>query len=516
MFSVMHENNRRVINFIFLLIFMLSQTAGFTQQTWMPALFADGMILQRDKLIPFWGTTVPGENVTIVFNKEKRSAKADAKGNWRIDLQKRKAGGPFEIFILSKDTIRFKDVWIGDVWIASGQSNMEMPVAPNPWFAGVKDYAAVINHSTDPLLRVFTVVKNSQADMIQKDVAGQWLQASKENTGSFTGVGYFFAKNLRRELDVPVGIISTSWGASSAQAWVKKDVLQEDPSLRSIAEEWQQVYEKYKTQSVIFEKDSVAGSRTNAVVDSNKLKHPSIPWMAQKRPSALFNGMIAPLVPYGIKGVIWYQGEGNAEKPRQYDTLFPALITNWRNEWQQLNLPFLLVQLPGFKQPQQQPVEEGWPFIRESQAKATALPNVGMVVTIDLGEENDIHPKNKQDVGLRLARYALGKVYGSAVEYSGPRYRKMSVDGGRCILEFDTKSALRIKDGDELKGFAIAGADQQFVWATAKIIHRKVIVYSSAIKEPVAVRYNWANNPVGNLYNKEFPAAPFRTDNWIK
>lgn len=241
-----------------------------------------------------------------------------------------------------------------------------------------------------------------------------------------------------------------------------------------------------------------------------------MPWMAQKRPSALFNGMIAPLVPYGIKGVIWYQGEGNAEKPRQYDTLFPALINNWRNEWQQQNLPFLFVQLPGFKQRQQQPSEEGWPFIRESQAKAASLPHAGMIVTIDLGEENDIHPKNKQDVGFRLARYALGNVYGSVVEYSGPVYRKMSVDENRCILEFDTKSALRINDGDELKGFAIAGADQQFVWAKAKIVDGKVIVYSSAVKEPVAVRYDWANNPVGNLYNKEFPAAPFRTDNWIK
>jgi sialate O-acetylesterase len=457
----------------------------------LPAMFSNNMVLQRNIKVPFWGTAKPGEKLSVSLKKQKVWTTADFNGKWIIYLDPMKAGGPMEVTISSKeDTIQFSNVFIGDVWIASGQSNMEMTLGPSRFFGGVKNSAQEVAISDDSLLRVFTVAKNSNVDGPQTNAAGQWKLSNPQNSGEFTATGYFFAQELRKELGVAIGIISTSWGASPAQAWTSKKTLTTDPELLPIVTNWE------KTAN---------GSDTA----SNK------PIFPQKRPASLYNGMISPLIPYGIKGVIWYQGEGNTDNPKQYQRLFPAMISNWRNDWGQGNFPFLFVQLANFKKVQEKPSEDGWAGLREAQRlTALDLTNTEMAVAIDIGDEKDIHAKNKKDVGRRLALNALSQVYKHKIQYSGPLYKSMKIDGNKIHLLFEHARGLKSKDGKALKGFAIAGKDKKFVWGLAKIKGKTIILSSPQVDSPIAVRYSWADNPIGNLYNSsDLPASPFRTDN---
>lgn len=507
-----------------LLFFPFTVQTMFGELT-LPAVFSDNMILQRDMLIPFWGMCSSGECISVSIDGREECTVADAKGNWLLRYPAMKTGGPHRVIIAAKkDTVILNNVFIGDVWLASGQSNMEMPIAPNPYFTGVKNYKEEIANAGDSLLRMFTVKKKSVVEKPQTQLSGQWLESNSSNVGGFSAVAYFFGKNLRENIPVPIGIIHTSWGASPAQAWTSMETLLGDASLRKLVDDWKKIDDDYLLKIKEFERDSISWAEhmqqsgiTKEVYENKYTKRPRYPIYLQKRPGSLYNGMLYPLIPYAIKGVIWYQAEGNEKDPDLYKKLFPAMITNWRDDWGEGNFPFLFVQVAGNKKRQTEPSEGGWAYLREAQVEALRLPNTAMVTAMDIGEENDVHPKNKQEVGYRLAQAALSQVYKCKdAFYTGPVFNRMKIKKNKVHLYFKyIDGGLLSMNSDTLKGFAMSGWDKNFVWATATIHNNKVVLYNKSIKKPVAVRYAWANNPIGNLYNeKKMPAMPFRTDCW--
>lgn len=445
----------------------------------LPRFVSDGMVLQRNVKIPVWGWADPGESVQIQFKGKTYHTKAGNDGKWAASLKSTEAGGPYEMQIKGNNEITLHNILVGDVWICSGQSNMEFNIG------AVKDkYASEIASSANPNIRQFLVTKKTSFQPMDTVGAAQWKEANPANVLSFTAVGYFFARDLYEKYKVPIGLIHTSWGGTVAEAWTSTEGLQ---SFVNYAE------------------------RAKNLSSAEKVNLPN-------EPTVLYNAMIAPLLPYAIKGAIWYQGESNAGKAFEYQTLFPAMITDWRTKWNQGDFPFLFVQLANFMAVTPQPVESEWAELREAQSKTLSLKNTGMAVITDIGEEKDIHPTNKKDVGKRLALAAEKVAYNDKkVVYSGPVYQSSKVEDNKIILKFsNTGTGLIAKDGGELKQFAIAGADKKFVWADAKIEGNHIIVSSDAVTNPVAVRYAWANNPVeANFYNKEgLPASPFRTDSW--
>lgn len=344
---------------------------------------------------------------------------------------------------------------------------------------------------------------------------------SPETVPGFSAVGYFFGRELHKELNVPIGLIHTSWGGTPAESWTRRGALESVPDCMPILERFDEAMAKYPEakkkydESMIAWKEDVKKAKAEG---KNPPRRPGAPFGPGNphSPAGLYNAMIAPLIPYSIGGAIWYQGESNAGRAYQYRKLFPAMITNWRKDWGQGDFPFLFVQLANFMAVDPEPVDSAWAELREAQLMTLALPNAGMAVIIDIGEARDIHPKNKQDVGKRLALWALGKSYGKKQVYSGPIYKSKRTEGNKITLEFEhVGGGLAAGGGEPLKGFAVAGADRKFVWADAKIDGNTVIISSDEVSEPAAVRYGWANNPVCNLYNKEgLPASPFRTDDW--
>lgn len=479
-----------------------------------PALFANGMVLQRDLPIPVWGTAAPGQNVTVTLDKQWAIATADAAGKWMLRLKPVPAGGPYDVTVSGRNTITYTDVVIGDVWIASGQSNMAKPVRM------AIDAENEIAKSTDPSLRMFAV-KASANDEPQTKLTGSWSRAEPNATAGFSAVGCFFARELRKELNIPIGVIHSSRTSSPARAWTPREALTADPLLKPIVDSWEKVVADAPAATAKYEADSKVWQEGVNKAKAAGLPAPKKPapppnLKLSGRPSALYNGMIAPLVPYGIKGVIWYQGESDAGAAAQYKTLFPALISSWRKEWGQGDFPFHFVQLANYLPVQTHPSEGSMAFVREAQAGALSLPNTGMAVTTDIGDAGDLHPKNKQDVGKRLALSALAQVYGRKIPYSGPVLGSMRIEGATVKLRFmHADGGLKPRAGEDLKGFAVAGADRNFEWATAKIVGDTLELSSPVVTTPVAVRYNWASNPIGNLYNGAgLPAGPFRTDAW--
>jgi sialate O-acetylesterase len=632
-------------------VLMIFQTAFC--QVRLPRLVSDGMVLQRDAKVKVWGWAEAGEKVTINFNGKTYSATAGTDGKWAVMLSSLKAGGPYSMEINAGNHITLKNILIGDVWVCSGQSNMELPMNR------VKDkYPDVIAHSDNPNIRQFIVPQRYVFGAPQEDLqSGNWESANPQSVLHFTAVGYFFAKTLYEKYHVPIGLINASLGGSPAQAWMSEDALKAFPAYLETAEKYKdsnyvnQVKEKDKAVSdawygriqqldkgltngekpwfdttydasgwqsmklpaywedeglghvngvVWFKKEiDVPASMTGkparlllgCIVDSDtvyingtvagttsyqypprKYDIPSnmlktgkniivirvinttgrggfvkdkpyqlivggeiidlrgewqyqlggvmdplpAPTFIQWQPLGLYNGMIAPLLNYTIKGVIWYQGESNTGNPLEYQKLFPALIANWRQKWNEGDFPFLYVQLANFMQAKNEPSESNWAMLREAQLKTLAVPNTGMAVITDIGEWNDIHPLDKEDVGKRLALAAQKAAYGDKkAVYSGPIYQSMKIEGNKITITFtNTGGGLVAKGGGELKYFAIAGTDKKFVWAKAKIKANKVVVWNDQVTNPVAVRYAWADNPEGaNLYNKEgLPASSFRTD----
>ena len=512
----------------------LSASAALRADVTLHAIFRDDMVLQREMSVPVWGTADAGEVVTVKLQGQRVAAAASAKGEWRVKLAPMKAGGPHELTVTGKNTIKIVNVLVGDVWVCGGQSNMAMSVRAS---MNSKEEVAAADY---PEIRLFRVV-NTKADEPQKDLRGRWLVCGPRTVSGFTAVGYFFGRKLHKDLGVPIGLIHSNWGGTPAEAWTGIKALESDPAFTPLLERWQKIIENYPAAKAKYDNMLAEWRKAAETARAEGRRPPRRPRRPRgpdspSRPAALYNAMIHPLIPFAIKGAIWYQGEANAGRAEEYRKLLPAMIGNWRTAWGQGDFPFLIVQLANFMTVSSQPTDTGWARLREAQClTARALPNCGLAAIIDTGEARDIHPKNKQDVGKRLALVALAKVYGKRIVYSGPEYESMRVEGARVRLKFKhTGSGLAVRTSEmpnypnmikqgyrftlgdaPVKGFAIAGDDRKFVWAQAKIDGETVLVWSDKVAKPVAVRYAWANNPVCNLYNREgLPAAPFRTDDW--
>lgn len=480
-------------------------------------IFSEHMVLQRGKPVPIWGFAEPGEKVTMEFRGQKVSTVADRTGVWRVVLSPMSAGGPFRMTVRGNNTVELSDVLVGEVWVCSGQSNMEWPLFL------ARDGEREVASANHPRIRLFMVPK-SVADVPQSDLnGGQWAVCSPETARNFSAVGYFFARELHHQLGVPVGMIQSAWGGTPAESWTSLATLESNPVLRPILANWERAVQDYPQalrrfrQQMAQWEENAALARAEGRPEPPRPNRPTPPRNNPWKPAGLFNAMIAPIVPYAIQGVIWYQGESNAGRAYEYRTLFPAMIRDWRRVWGQGDFPFLFVQLANFLPVRPEPGESAWAELREAQTMTLALPKTGMAVAIDIGEADDIHPRNKQDVGERLALNALAIAYGKKIVYSGPIYTRMRREGNAIRLYFKhVDGGLTTPNGEPLKGFAIAGPDRKCVWAEARIDGDTVVVSSPQVTEPVAVRYAWADNPLCNLYNRAgLPASPFRTDDWL-
>ncbi|HJZ40660.1 MAG TPA: sialate O-acetylesterase [Bacteroidales bacterium] len=496
---------------IFVLTFLLISSTWFvTANVTLPRIFSDNMVLQRDMHVPVWGHADPGEIVKAALGVHIAQTTADENGHWKLYLGPLDPGGPFELTISGNNRITVRNVLVGEVWVCSGQSNMAMEVE------NCLDAAREKNNANYAEIRQFQVKRTKSTrplkDVSPVDAKTSWLNSweicSPSTVGHFTGTGYFFALELYKKLGIPIGLIHASWGGTTAEAWMPADTFVTDSEFSLILEHWPDYNndeEWLKEEYANFVKETEKARKNGS----------SLP-LYFNQPSVLFNGIIAPVIPFGIRGVTWYQGESNAYRAYQYQTLFPALIKQWRRAWQQGDFPFLFVQLANYHfEPQV------FPELREAQQMALSLPVTAMAVAIDVGDSADIHPKNKQEVGKRLALAARGLIYGEDLVFSGPVYKSMHVEKGRCWLEFDqTGAGLTIADNKPLKGFTVAGTDRIFIEAKAIVDGNRVIVWNENVKDPVAVRYAWANHPQGcNLYNQQnnryfLPASPFRTDTW--
>jgi sialate O-acetylesterase len=635
-------------------------------QVRVPSIIGDNMVLQAAMKVRMWGTASPGERVTVRLNSQSSSATADASGHWQTFVGPFKAGGPFDLTIAGTNTLTFKNILIGEVWICSGQSNMEWPLI------NAKDGAIAVAEANYPEIHLFTVEKNTSATPLD-DVKGRWVVTTPDTVGQFSAVGYFFGRELYQRLKTPIGLIHTSWGGTPAESWTSYEALAANPELKPIIDRYQEslrslperekdfarVMAQWEQHNIYLDPGNkgealgYAGDSVNAVdwkkmnlpqyfetagldidgavwfrkqieipsswagkdlvlnltpIDDydttyfngtriggigretpdsySKPRHYTVPgrlvdhshiviavrvfdaagnggfagggdmslapagdktsairlegawdykvevgfpskhpdWGSrpqapgpnnQNSPSVLYNAMLAPLTPYAIRGAIWYQGESNAGRAYQYRTLFPLMIRNWRGAWNEGDFPFYFVQLANWQPRKPEPSDSEWAELREAQSMTLREPQTGMAVIIDIGDTNDIHPRNKLDVGHRLAVWALARTYQQAVEYSGPLYDSFSIEGDRIRIHFKHAAGLKTADGQSPKAFAIAGADRKFYWADARIDGETIVASSSKVAKPMAIRYAWADNPEVNLYNGvNLPASPFRTDDW--
>ncbi len=502
--------------------YLACDSVSLAEDLRLPSVFGSHMVLQRDLPVPVWGWADVGEKVTVTFRDQSETATADSEGKWSVKLAPLALGDPATLTVAGeKGTIAFDDVLVGEVWICSGQSNMQWPVqrALDP------DLESAAAHY--PQLRLFQVPMVTATEP-QDDVNAEWRTCTPKNLPSFTAVGYFFGRNLHEILQVPVGLVQTAWGGTRAEAWTSPEMMASVEELKPILTTWEKSVASYDPatarqqyeQALAKWQDAAAKAKAEGKKAPRKPRLQQDPRKSPHHPSTLFNAMVAPLTPFAIRGSIWYQGESNASRAYQYRTLMPSMIQSWRDDWQQGDFNFYMVQLANFREIVAEPGESDWAELREAQMMTIdALPNVGVACITDLGAAKDIHPRNKQDVGKRLARLALADIYGFAetITRSGPVYESVAIADGKATVRFKTGgSSLSSRYREPLTGFAIAGADKQWVWADCKITGNDTVeVWSDKVPEPVAVRYNWADNPQGNLYNTQMlPAYPFRTDDW--
>jgi sialate O-acetylesterase len=484
----------------------------------LPSIFSDHMVVQREAMVPVWGWADPGETVTVTIAGQSKSVTADARGDWSVKLDQLKAAGPLTLTVKGKNTLTVEDILIGEVWLASGQSNMQMGVngVTNAW----KEKAT----AKFPQIRMFTVARRT-AIMPQTNCLGEWIICSPETVGNFSATAYFFGRELHQTLQTPVGLINASWGGTPIEAWTSMAAQEDKAELAAVLSTWRQktgvpfdepkALAQYQKQMTVWtnvsEKAKAAGKKP-----PQQPKLPVAPRLQANHPANLFNGMIAPIIPYGIRGGIWYQGENNAhdDAAQLYALQLPLLIQDWRQRWNQGDFPFAWVQLPNFHRRTNDPAPRAdWAVIRESMLRSLVVPHTGMAVAIDVGEPDNIHPRDKQTIGKRLSLWARAEVYGEKIPFSGPVLKRHKIAGSEVTLSFEhTEGGLVAKDS-QLTGFTIADSDNKWFWAEARIVGNQVIVSSPDVKSPMAVRYAWANNPACSLYNGAgLPAAPFRTD----
>jgi len=525
----------------------------------MPGIFGDHMVLQQGIKIPVWGWADPGEEVTVTLGSRTVKTKANDAGKWRVDLAKTAANyQPQKLIISGRNTVTFEDVLVGDVWLCSGQSNMEFGIQ------NLKGMAEL----NDPEIRVFCLTKSAALtplddttfvpkELVWDTSTGHWSKTPDAGSwNGFSAVGYLFGQRIHEFSGNPVGLIGSYWGGTPAQAWTSLPALEKNPALENHVKTFQALTPQQKARypvvwatyvaamrkwsQEVWEPDQVALRQWEATAKQAREQgkpEPPKPQPTGQRPAnpgnegtptTLFNAMIHPLIPYAIKGVIWYQGESNSWDGEGYGTLFSTLINDWREQWRQSDFPFLFVQVAGYGVPKTDPTRGRWAALREGQRKALALPNTGMAVAIDVGDKDDIHPRNKEPVARRLALAAEHLAYGKRLVYSGPTYDSMKADQNGLRVAFkNTGSGLVAGTPPplpgqpaapvpvELKGFEIAGTNRQWFVAKAVIDSSHVFVSCDQVAAPVAVRYAWGDFPACNLYNKEgLPAVPFRTDDW--
>ena len=503
----------------FFLVALICAVAASTAvaEVKLPDIIASSMVLQQKQSIPVWGTADVGESVTITFAGKKKTVVAGADGKWRVDIGKFDASAePRSMTIKGKNTIVLNDILVGEVWLVSGQSNMQWRVDQS---AGGEAAIAAANY---PTIRLFNVSREVGFKKKQGPLA-TWLPTTPDNVKDFSGAGYFFALELEKDLKVPIGVINSSYGGSQAEAWTPVSYLNASPDLKATVErtaiwaaergkvrvDYAEAIRKWREDS---DKAQASGARPSP--------SPGVPDALRdyRIASSIYDGMIGPLIPFAIRGAVWYQGESNEARAEQYGILLPTMIRSWREQWGLPTLPFGIIQLPNYRRQNSEPEDSAWSHLREYQRRtALADKHNGLIVTIDIGEASDIHPKNKLDVGKRMSIWALRNVYGRRLT-EAPSLRSHMISNDKIYLTFkDVGAGLKLRSGEKLEEFAIAGADRKWHWAEARIVGKNTVeVWSAAVADPQAVRYAFNVNPKNpNLTNDSgLPASPFRTDNW--
>ena len=457
----------------------------------LPSVFSDHMVLQRDCPVPVWGWAEPGETITVKLQDDQQSTTAGADGKWRVRLKGHPAGGPFVLTIAGLTTRTLADVYIGEVWVCSGQSNMQMLLGKSErsWIAGgVTDFEKEIADSDYSQIRMLTVPFDDKTMVFEpkQDSGGNWIVCSPKTVGKFAAIPFFFGRVLYQKLKVPIGLLNVTLGGSCVEAWISNPTARSEPSLKSAMTDWDAIWTAYQQTA------------TNIPAPASPINHRSTP-------TVLYNGMLAPLVPYAMRGVIWYQGEANAGQPEAYTDRFQALIRDWRRQWGTREFPFLYVQLAAIG-------GESYSRLRDAQRRALATPNTAMAVCIDT--DVGLHPLNKRTVGERLALAARALAYGEKIEYSGPLPERATRSDGAVRVSFlHVGTGLATTDGGELKGFELAGGAGKFVDATAQIDGPTILVTCSNVAQPGAVRYGWIDGRPRNLINRDgLPGSPFQID----
>lgn len=499
-------------------------TLSALAHTGLPNIFGSNMVLQQQQSNKVWGWGDADTTITVSIAGQSKKAKVSKDGKWHVMLDPMEVGGPHQLNIKGHDTIKFDNVMIGEVWICSGQSNMQWPISRS----NDADLTTMTAHY--PNIR-FISVPQVGTDEPQANFKGEWSTCTPETTTEFSAVGYYFGRQLHQSLGVPVGLIDNAWGGSACEAWINRKVIEQDERFKELMKHWKGVEAKFKSGEAekAYAKQLKAWEKKAAEAKKNGKPAPRKPRMnngamkGNQRPANIYNGVLHPTIGYGIKGAIWYQGESNASRAYQYRDLFPLMIKNWRDEFALGDFPFYWVQLADFRAEKDAPADSDWAELREAQTMTMSkLPNTGEAVIIDIGEANDIHPTNKRDVGNRLARWALAKDYGfDQLAYHSPIYKSMEVKGDHILVTFDhTGKGLDTVDVNDLLGFTIAGKDKEFRHAKAQILGKgsertQIKVWSDQVKKPVSVRYAWADNPICNVRNYDgLPLTPFRTDDW--